>query len=203
MKHITTYKLFESTTGRLQVLKDHFDRTNMELANWIIKNIYDPELPDNISNEEEAKQVIKKVDQHKYYRKLPAMYFFDSPAEDVPEDTWLVHFTDYPDDIIKDGFTKGTPDFIKLGMSWGITSQQPGYNYGLTVDDAIEKYGSIEKAAKHWNGKPIYFKAPAIKNYHFGDDVEQVLFWGPDAHSFTKEIYKSDNSNSEISSEIV
>ena len=185
MIHLTTYQLFESGVDRLQALKAHFDRTNVDLARWIIQNIDAPGLPKDVSNDKDAQAIIKMVDQGRYYRDLPAMYFFDSPAEYVPEDMWLVHFTNYTDSIIKNGFTKGTPDFLKLGMSWGISSSQPGYNYGLTVDDAVEKYGSIEKASKHWGGKPVYFKAPAIKNYHFGDDVEQVLFWGPDAHSFT------------------
>lgn len=185
MRHIKSYQLFESVNDRLQVLRDHFDRTNIDLAEWILSNLG---VTGSADTEEEAIKVIKSVDNPKYYKDLPAMFFFDSPAEDVPEGTWLVHFTKDPATIIEHGFTKGTPDYKKLGMSWGSTKAQPGYNYAFTVDDAIEKYGSIEAAAKHWKGNPVYFKAPAIKNYHFGDDVEQVLFWSADAHSFTDTI---------------
>jgi hypothetical protein len=172
-------ELLESS--HLEVLKKHLDRTDISLAQWIVKNLHvngsDTPTP------KEAEAIIKSVDSKEYYSKLPSMYFFDSPAEDVESGTWLVHFTRKPQEIEKQGFIHGEPDFLKLGMSWGSQSDKPGYNYAFVPEDAIEKYGSLEKAFRFWvpRGGAIFFKAPAIKDYHFGDEVEEVLFWGADA----------------------
>ena len=164
---------------RLEKLKTHLDRTNKDLAEWILKNL---DVTGSLDSEDEIVRIIKSVDSEKYYSKLPTMYFFDSPAEDVPDGLELVHFTKYPNKIISQGFRYGEPDYLKLGMSWGSKSKVPGFNYGFTLDDIFEKYGSIEKASDHWNGIPVYFKAPAIKDFHFGDEVDQVIFWGPSAY---------------------
>ena len=189
MKRIYTFTEFlnESNNPKLEILKNHFNRTNKSLAKWIIDNLG---IEGSYKTEKEAIKVIKAVDSHKYYDKLPSMYFFDSPAHDLPEGEWLIHFTKRPEQILKSGFNRGTPDYLKIGMSWGRQSIEPGYNYAFRIKDVEEKYGSIEAAAKFWKGTPIYFKAPAIVNYHFGDEIDQVIFWGPDAKDFTLEMPK-------------
>lgn len=187
MKYLKLFEEFRSN-DKLDVLKKHLDRTNIDLAKWIIKNLGINVRSIGPLTDKAAESIILSVNKKEYWPKLPTMYFFDSPAEDVPEETWLVHYTKFPEEIARTGFNKGEPDYLKLGMSWGKNSNQPGYNYGFVPEDAIEKYGSLQEGYTHWSiyshdrGGAVFFKAPAIKVYHFGDEIEQAIFWGPDAY---------------------
>lgn len=192
MKDLTTYSEFlnEGAGQYTKILKDHFVRTNMDLAKWIKTNL----LPKaKLDTESDAVKLIGQVNSKKYFSKLPSMYFFDSPAFDYPSKGKIIHFVrskSIRENILKNGFIYGEPNYLKIGMSWGsmeTPNRKVGYNYGLDYDDMIEKYGTIEKAAKVWGGYPVVFNASdAIKNYHFGDDVEQVIFWGPSVTNITK-----------------
>lgn len=166
-------------------LKKHFDRSNKDLAKWIIDNL---DVDGDISTEQGCIDIIKSVDNKRYYKLLPPMYFFDSPAEYVPKGTWLVHFTKNKKALLDKGFEYGTPDWQDIGMSWGSRSKkEEGYNYAFEPEEVIAKYGTIESAAEHWYGEPVWFKITdrAIKNYHFGDEIEQVIFWGKNTSDFT------------------
>lgn len=179
-------QFFESIkTDKLSELKNHLNRSNIDLAKWIIDNLnieHKGELTDDV-----AVKIIKSVDSKEYWSKLPTMYFFDSPAETVKPNSWLMHFTKHPLEIESSGFKKGEPDYLKLGMTWGKNSNSPGYNYALLPEDALETYSTLDKAFVHWvsnlqnKGGVVFFKAPAIKAWHFGDEIEQAIFWGPDA----------------------
>lgn len=187
MKYIKLFEEFQSS-NKLDILKNHLDRTNIDLANWIIKNLGVNVKSIGPLTDKAAQSIIQSVNKKEYWPKLPTMYFFDSPAEDVPKDTWLVHYTKFPEEIANTGFTKGEPDYLKLGMSWGENSDRPGYNYGFVPDDVVEKYGSLQDGYTKWSiysqnkGGVVFFKSPAIKDYHFGDEIEQAIFWGPDAY---------------------
>jgi hypothetical protein len=182
-------QFFESASSKLEVLKDHLKRTNIDLAKWIIKNLGVNIRQSGPLTDDSAKFIIQSVNTKEYWSKLPSMYFFDSPAKDIPDGTWLIHFTPVPNEIAKGGFIKGEPNFLKLGMNWGVHSETEGYNYGFLPEDVIEKYGSLESARSTWlfgrKGGAIFFKAPAIKAYHFGDEINQAIFWGPEAHEIT------------------
>ena len=192
MKDLTTYGEFlnEASGNKTDILMKHFVRTNMDLAKWIKDNLLPEET---LETEKDAVRIIGKVNSKKYFQKLPSMYFFDSPAFKNPPNNTIIHFVRHEslrDSIIEKGFIYGEPSYLKIGMSWGsmeTSGRMPGYNYGLNYDDMIEKYGTVQKAAKHWGGYPITFKTnDAINNYHFGDEVEQVIFWGPSAYDIKK-----------------
>jgi len=185
MKYIKLFEDFYSS-DKLKDLKDHLKRTNIDLANWIIKNLGINVKSIGPLTDKAAVNIIKSVDTKEYWSKLPSMYFFDSPAIDVPDGTWLMHFTPVPNEIAKGGFIKGEPNYLKLGMNWGVHSETEGYNYGFVPEDAIEKYRSLQESRRTWlfggQGGVIFFKAPAIKAYHFGDEIDQAIFRGPDAY---------------------
>ena len=96
MRIIKTFEqyIFENSSTKLELLKKHLDRTDISLAQWIVKNlgVKGSENP----TQKEAEEIVRSVNSRSYYSKLPTMYFFDSPAEDVKEGTWLVHFTRNP-----------------------------------------------------------------------------------------------------------
>ena len=186
-------QFFESSTGisKLNQLKTHLDRTNVDLAKWIVDNL--GVKHEGRMTEKDAVNIIKTVNTKEWWPKLPTMYFFDSPAEDVKEGTILVHFTRDPEKILKEGFKYGEPDYLKLGMNWGhISRKEPGFNYAFDPKDLVENYGSLQKAFLEWvpRGGAIFFRAPAIKDWHFGDEIDQVLFWGPDAHEIKATFYQ-------------
>lgn len=140
------------------------------------------------STEEQRIKLFREVDNKLYYPRLPVSYFFDKPIE-LPEGTKLVHFTNYADDIVKNGFTKGTKELNRLGMSWGSmqTTSKEGWNYAFPEDYIEQTYGTMEKAMKHWNAKEVVrFEADAILAFHYGDDVYQALFWGPSAKNIER-----------------
>jgi len=186
MRTLIISEFISESKQEIPKLKKHFDRSNKDLAKWIVDNLG---VDGDTSTEQGCIDIIKSVDSQKYYKQLPPMYFFDSPAEYVPKGTWLIHFTKRKKELLQNGFKYGTPDWEGIGMSWGSISskKEKGYNYAFEPDDIIEKYGSINSAAEHWHGEPIWFKLTdkAIKNYHFGDEIEQVIFWGEDASKLT------------------
>ena len=123
-----------------------------------------------------------------YYHKLPISYFFDEPDR-LPKGTKLIHLTNNANDIVKNGFTRGTQDLNDLGMSWGSrsSSTKPGWNYAFP-DDYIEyRFKTLDNALKHWHRKEaIEFEAEAILTFHYGDDMYQALFWGPNAKNIKR-----------------
>jgi hypothetical protein len=197
------FKLFESfiSENRIDNLYNVLNKSNEEIFDLLI-NI---KGVDSILNKlglkgktgktaslKEMQMLASALDRPFWYSSLPVSYFFSSP-EKLPESTSLLHFTNRPDEIIKKGFIHGTEDFNKLGMSWGsMSGGKPGWNYAFRLEDIIKYYGSIEKAKQHWGReKVIEFEAPGILVWHHGDQVDQVLFWGPDAKNIRK--YKSSN----------
>ena len=196
MKYV---KLFEGflNEGKIEDLRSALDKTPAEkfdiIANTkgIERVVYELGL-EGIKGEEatedQLQQLFKAVDNKLYYSRLPISYFFDVPNE-LPKGVKLIHLTNYADIIVKDGFTRGTQDFNDLGMSWGSrkTSPKPGWNYAFPEDYIEHAYGTLEKAMKHWNAKEaVRFEADAVVAFHYGDDVYQALFWGPDAKNIER-----------------
>ena len=140
------------------------------------------------ATEDQLQKLFRGVDDKLYYPNLPVSYFFDEPNK-LPKGVKLIHLTNHADIIVKDGFTRGTQDLNDLGMSWGSRSAtpKPGWNYAFPEDYIEHAYGTIEKAMKHWNAKQaVRFEADAVVAFHYGDDVYQALFWGPDAKNIER-----------------
>lgn len=179
--------LFEN---RLNDLMQFLTKSNQSLYTDLLKvdGVADLckslDLPTNgTATDEEAAKLADALNNRKWYDKLPASYFFDSPPIELPGNTKLIHFAKDPEALIQNGFTKGTIDFKKLGMSWGRYNNAPGWNYAFEEKDLLEKYGTMEKASAHWGGTPVVFECAAVKAYHYGDEIDQCLFWGPDAQN--------------------
>ena len=103
----------------------------------------------------------------------------------LPNDTWLVHFSDNVDDILEEGFTRGTDeyDIDKLGLT---TYRQDkfktgGYNFAFLGSDWRNLRGAIFD--NHGRGKYgkdcVVFQSSGVEAYHYGDDERQIIFWGP------------------------
>lgn len=180
----------KESVDRLGELKKYLTRTDRTLFTMLtkvegieplLKKLGLENKTEDTVTDDEIALLAKKVDNPTWYPKLPATYFFQGHPKRLPPDTLLIHFTHKPQGIIKNGFTQGTPDMQRLGMSWGRKNNQPGWNYAFTIKDVINKYGSIKDAQAQWGGIPIVFNAPGIRDFHFGDNEYQVIFWGADA----------------------
>lgn len=117
---------------------------------------------------------------------------------------WLVHMTDNLMGVSNEGFNigvsidelaytpgRGTPDY-KYG---------PGYNFAFTANQADE-------AERSGYGKYcVLFQASGVMIWHYGDEQDQVIFYGPSAKNLIF-ITRSDESgewhvDSEITSRVL
>lgn len=95
----------------------------------------------------------------------------------LPPNTTLVHFTDNPQEIVRNGFRIGIPDMHLLGETVRLPAwmkNQPGYNFAYPMNG---KYG-LQNGG--WKKKyAVIFCHTGVHVMHYGDDEEQVIFWGP------------------------
>lgn len=100
----------------------------------------------------------------------------------IPGTTWLVHFTDEPDAIAKNGFTIGMVDHTKLGLTTYHSNtnrdkRSGGYNFAFEADSADAASASRE----HKYGEDaVMFQSSGVACYHVTDNEEQIIFNGQD-----------------------
>ena len=95
----------------------------------------------------------------------------------IVRNQWLVHFTDHPDEIARDGFTIGMDDLSKLGLTtfYNEKGKRGGYNFAVPAGETR----SIKNL--HFGKHAVLFRASGLMTYHSGDEFYQVIFWGRDA----------------------
>lgn len=110
----------------------------------------------------------------------PAWVYYDTPQ--ILKNTWLVHFTNNGDDIVKNGFTKGVNEIEKLALTTHLgdfDKKYGGYNFAYTITD-FKKYAKNRLGYKY--GKElVIFKSSGVRLWHSGDDENQTIFWGKEA----------------------
>ena len=96
----------------------------------------------------------------------------------LPRNTWLVHFSKNANDIQYQGFKYGVEDPERLAFTKGYISnkQYSGYNFAFIADS-----GEAVRAArtKKYGDHAVMFQASGVLAYHYGDEENQVMFWGP------------------------
>lgn len=111
---------------------------------------------------------------------LPSSEFFHPDKKLLPRTTWLVHFTDEPEAIANEGFTHGTYDASKLGLTTYYTKtakKYGGYNFAFVAGSREADWAAHKgKYGKHC----VVFQNSGLKAYHNSDEENQVIFWGPD-----------------------
>ena len=112
---------------------------------------------------------------------MPSIYHFDK-GEMVPRLTWLIHFSDDAGKVKSEGFKYGTMDMENLGLTTMYNQEAKkfgGYNFAFEADSKEASWA----AAKHKYGKhAVMFQNSGTKAYHWGDQENQVMFWGPDVN---------------------
>lgn len=94
--------------------------------------------------------------------------------------TWLVHFTDDPDEIAEKGFIYGFGDYRGLALTTHYTDEVrkmgPGYNFAFVLGSRDAHDASSGKYGQH----AVVFWGSGVEAYHYGDEENQLIFWGPD-----------------------
>ena len=96
----------------------------------------------------------------------------------IVKNEWCIHFTEYADDISKEGFTSGTEDISRLAFT-GAGQQKPsaGYDFAFLIDDRNVDFNN-------YGTKAVIFRTSGVLVRHYGDEQDQVIFWGPNVKSF-------------------
>lgn len=93
---------------------------------------------------------------------------------------WMVHFTNDAEAISGMGFTSGHPDLAGLSLTTNKSEQarkrEAGYNFAFEVDTRDARYAA--RQGKYGKEAVVFF-GTGIKTVHYGDEEEQIVFWGP------------------------
>jgi hypothetical protein len=100
----------------------------------------------------------------------------------LDRETWLVHFSDRAHDIARNGFTIGMDQMDQLGLTtWfkDAAKKYGGYNFAFLADSR----DAIYAAYKHKYGSDaVLFQNSGVHVHHWGDEEDQVIFWGRDVN---------------------
>lgn len=113
-------------------------------------------------------------DLYGYY--APPSQTLDYKRVDKPG--WSVHFTDDPNDIQRQGFIYGHPDYEGVHLTTHKRSRQerPGYNFAYRAGDPrARRTASTGGYGRH----AVVFPSGGVSAYHAGDEEDQHIFHGP------------------------
>lgn len=109
----------------------------------------------------------------------------------IPRTTWLVHFSDNASQIVANGFTQGAEDMTDLALTKHINSKKyPGYNFVFIADStyanraAANPYSGRNNGGGKYGKDAVMFMNSGVHFYHYGDEEDQIVFYGPEVNDF-------------------
>lgn len=93
----------------------------------------------------------------------------------VMKPNWQIHFTDDPWSIVREGFTQGHSDIDGVHLTTYFKNKAPGFNFGYPSNYRFPLENGRPKYGRH----AVLFYAGGLDTYHWGDEEEQTVFWGP------------------------
>jgi len=177
-------------------LKEGFDPYDYlyELKEYLEEN--GVEFPDDSEYYEVSPEWIEKaskddLEQFKnWIQNKPTSDAADSPAYEAMsynsfvKPTWLVHFTDDPYSIAKEGFQYGHDSTNGLALTTWYTEKArkngAGYNFAFKVGSRDARICARQnKYGKH----AVVFWGAGVEAYHSGDEEDQIIIWGPSVNT--------------------
>lgn len=139
------------------------------------------ELPQDIQKEC-AEWVIDYMRQHDP-AEAPTWAHMDLQNKNLlPRQTWLIHFSDNAREIAYNGFKYGIDQMDQLGLTTWFKDEAKrhgGYNFAYTVDYLIgSRLGNSYES--NYGKHAVMFQNSGVHGFHYGDDEDQVIFWGAD-----------------------
>lgn len=110
----------------------------------------------------------------------PAWSFFSEGK--LVKNKWLIHFTNEPWSIAKNGFTHGVSEIEKLGLTTHFgefEKKYGGYNFAFRAE--IYQHYARGRHGYKYGQEAVMFIGSGIEVYHHGDEEPQVIFWGKNA----------------------
>ena len=96
----------------------------------------------------------------------------------VVKNEWCIHFGSDSESIAKEGFTGGTPDIERLAYTnAGVQKSSAGYDFAFSINDRSVDYNG-------YGDEAVIFRTSGVEIFHYGDNQNQVVFWGPNVKSF-------------------
>jgi hypothetical protein len=109
----------------------------------------------------------------------PAWMFLDYKGTNTG---WVVHFTNFAEDIAKNGFTKGVPEPDQLALTREREKPGPGYNFGFEAKNKhYVREAAYDERPGNYGRQAVLCKVEYVLCHHSTDRYEQAIFWGPDA----------------------
>ena len=110
------------------------------------------------------------------YYELPSWCTMDFNR--IVKNEWCIHFGSDSESIAKEGFTGGTPEIEHLAYTnAGAQKSSAGYDFAFLINDRNVDYNG-------YGNEAVIFRTSGVEIYHYGDNQNQVVFWGPNVKSF-------------------
>ena len=110
------------------------------------------------------------------YYELPSWCTMDFNR--IVKNEWCIHFGSDSESIAKEGFTGGTPEIEHLAYTnAGAQKSSAGYDFAFLINDRSVDYNEDGDEA-------VIFRTSGVEIYHYGDNQNQVVFWGPNVKNF-------------------
>lgn len=157
--------------------EDMFDN-EYELVHWLERN-------DKQTYNSFAKYLYEKISNGELpipEEEYPAWtYFSDNPQ--IVKNQWLIHMTDNAEDIARNGFQYGVSDMTKLGLTTRLSFFEKkfgGYNFAYTIPDFLKyaRRSYVNGGGYKYGNEAVIFRASGIGVWHYGDNENQVIFYG-------------------------
>lgn len=109
----------------------------------------------------------------------------------LPRTTWLIHFSDSVDQIAMQGFKYGAEDMTDMALTKNSRGPQyPGYNFAFIAGSkyasnaAMNPGSGYRDSAGKYGKDAVMFMNSGVHFYHYGDEEDQIVFYGPEANDF-------------------
>lgn len=110
------------------------------------------------------------------YYELPSWCTMDFNR--IVKNEWCIHFGSDSENIAREGFTRGTPEIEHLAYTnAGAQKSSAGYDFAFLINDRSVDYNG-------YGDEAVIFRTSGVEIYHYGDNQNQVVFWGPNVKSF-------------------
>ena len=179
-------------------------RTWYEVCEWLERHDYLEEMSELLGHEISSADQLREEEPEVFY-KLPVdvqkrcgeeateYMLQNDPAEAsthshmslqkdklLHRSTWLVHFTNRPYDVANQGFTIGMDDMDRLGLTTWYRDEgkkHGGYNFAF-IANSRDALSAVNQGK--YGHSAILFQNSGIHCYHYGDEEDQIVFWGAD-----------------------
>ncbi len=166
-----------------QYLEYLLDNEEIELSD--LPDDFDPDMEfevDGLSPEIQAllrsDDFVNWIDEHNQLDGITRARMGLTQKKLLNRQTWLIHFSKDADSIKNEGFTIGAYDPATMALTTYNSHQSidQGYNFAFDINDT--RY--LKDGSTKYGNKAVMFQNSGVKAFHYGDEENQVMFWGED-----------------------